>query len=314
MIKKAVIGTLFFVWCSYAQKPVEIGLISENDLYTSPVNDQYYTNGFEIFYRYLGTTEKEEVAKRINEFKVGQHIYNPQSAAAGEIQYHDRPFAGYLFAGAGISTFYKSENVFKIAFQAGVVGPESQAQQVQEGLHNIFGYHTVKGWEYQITTIPAVQGSAFYSHKILKETLGKNADFNVQGEVHAGTVWTGASIGAMARISLKGMLLPMYDSNLHNAALNHNKDTYKEQRELYLYLSPNLNYQVYDGTIQGSLFNDNSPVTFPIIPFRFNAEAGIKFRRNNLNLYYSFNYRGKELTNNVISGYYYGSVGIGYLL
>lgn len=306
--------SLLFVMCSYAQKPAEIGFVTENDLYTSPVNDQYYTNGFEIFYRYLGNTKNEKIAKRITEFKVGQHIYNPQSAAAGEIQYHDRPFAGYLFAEACISTFYKNENVFKVTFQVGVVGPESQAQQVQEGLHTIFGYHTVKGWEYQIATIPAVQGSIFYSHKILKETLGNKADFNLQGEVHTGTVWTGASAGVMARISLKGLLLSIFDSNLHNAALNHNKDAYKEQRELYLYVSPKLNYQVYDGTIQGSLFNDNSPVTFPIIPFRFNAEAGIKFRYNNWSLYYSFNYRGKELSNNVISGYYYGSVGIGYLL
>jgi hypothetical protein len=30
----------------------EIGLITENDLYTSSKNDKYYTNGLEIFYRF----------------------------------------------------------------------------------------------------------------------------------------------------------------------------------------------------------------------------------------------------------------------
>lgn len=315
-MRKLCIAFISLCCCTagYAQKPAEIGVITENDLYTSPINDQYYTNGLEFFYRYLGTAKNENVAKKITEFRIGQHIYNPQSARAGDIRVQDRPFAGYLFAEAGISIFYKNENLFKTTFQLGVVGPESQAQDFQEGLHKLFGYHTVMGWEYQIVTIPAVQGSVFYSHKILKGSFGEKTDFHLHAEAHAGTVWTGATIGAMARISLKGLLLPLYDSGMYNAALNRDGTAYKEQRELYLYFSPNVNYQAYDATIQGSLFNDNSPVTFLLLPFRFNAEAGIKYRRNSWNLYYSFNYRGKELSNNVISGYYYGSIGIGYLL
>ena len=109
-------------------------------------------------------------------------------------------------------------------------------------------------------------------------------------------------------------MLPVYDSALHGASLNHNKEAYREQKEFFLYLNPSVSYMAYDATIQGSMFNDDSPVTFPLIPFRFNAEAGIKYRSNNWNLSYAFNYRGKELTNNVIVGYFYGSVAVSYLL
>lgn len=298
----------------WGQKPAEIGLITDNDLYSSPINDQYYTAGLEIFYRYLGNSQNEKVAKKITEFRLGQYIYNPQSVRANEINVNDRPFAGYLFAEAGINTFYTDESIFKLTFQGGVVGPESGAEEVQRGLHQLVGYPTVRGWQYQITTTVAVQAAAFYSKKIFAERYKEKVDFHVQGEINLGTIWNTANIGAMSRISFRRPLLAMYNSSLHGAVLNHNKEAYKEQREFFLYINPMVQYMQYDATIQGSHFNTTSPVTFPLIPFRFNAEIGIKYRYNNWNYSYSVNYRGKELSNNVITAFYYGSIQISYLL
>jgi len=309
-----MLASLFFCAFCFAQKPAEISIISDNDLYTSPINDQYYTNGIELIYRYLGTAKNEKVAKKITEFRLGQYIYNPQSVRAADINVNDRPFAGYLFAEAGINTFYTNESVLKVNFQAGVVGPQSYAEEFQEKLHKLVGYPTVQGWQYQITTTLAAQAQAVYSHKILSGRYHEKVDFHVQGELNVGTIWMGASVGPMARISLKGALLPMYDSALHGAALNQDKEASKAQRELFLYLNPVINYQNYDATILGSMFNDTSPVTFPLIPFRFNAEAGVKYRYNNWTYSYSFNYRGKELTNRVITSYYYGSIVLSYRL
>lgn len=294
----------------WAQRPAELGLITENDLYTSPKNDKYYTNGLEVFFRYMGKPAGEHIVKKIVEFRVGQYIYNPQSVQADNFYVNDRPFAGYLFAEAGINTFYKSENVLKVNFQAGVVGPASGASEFQQLIHRTFGYHTIKGWHFQITNTLGLQGSVLYSNKIFKERYKQRVGLSLQAEVNVGTIWTGISLGPMVRVSLKDLLLPTYDSALYGAALNNDSEKYKGRQELFLYFNPNINYQLYDATIQGGLFNDDSPVTFPLLPFRFNAEAGIKYRRNNWSLSYSFNYRGKELSNNVISGYYYGSISI----
>lgn len=314
MVKSLVTIALAFCCTAYAQKPAEIGIVSDNDLYTSPEHDQYYTNGFEIFYRYLGNTDNPALAKKITEFRAGQYIYNPQSVRVPDINLHDRPYAGYLFGEASVSKFYTNESVLKYTFQAGVLGPESKAEQVQEGLHNLFGYHKVQGWEYQIQTTLGLQAAVFYSKKIFASKYKEKVDFHLIADANVGTIWVGASAGVMARISFKHLLLPVFDSNLYGAALNQDKEARKQQREFYLYLSPVLNYQNYDATIQGSMFKDGSPVTFPLIPFRFNAEAGVKYRRNNWSIHYAFNYRGKELSNNVITGYYYGSIGIGYFL
>lgn len=314
MARSCLIVVLLCSVLMWGQKPAEIGLITDNDLYSSPINDQYYTAGLEIFYRYLGNSQNEKVAKKITEFRVGQYIYNPQSVRAEEINVNDRPFAGYLFAEVGINTFYTDESIFKLTFQGGVVGPESGAEAVQKGLHKMIGYPTVSGWQHQITTTVAVQAAAFYSKKIFAERYKEKVDFHLQGEINLGTIWNTANIGAMSRISFKRPLQAIYNSSLHGAVLNHNKEAYKEQREFFLYINPMVQYMQYDATIEGSHFNTTSPVTFPLIPFRFNAEIGLKYRYNNWNYSYSVNYRGKELSNNVITGFYYGSIQLSYLL
>lgn len=316
MIKKPSIlfYLLFSASFATAQKPAEIGIISDNDLYTSPKHDRYYTNGIELFYRYLNASDNPEIAKKITELRAGQYMYNPQTVRAEKWNVHDRPYAGYLFLEAGMNTFYTSESVLKINFQVGIVGKESLAEGFQEQLHKLFGYPTVKGWEYQIKTTAGLQAGLFYSDKIFAGRYKEKVDIHLQAEVYAGTIFTGFTAGPLLKISLKRPLLPVYESSLHGAVLSHDKETYKEKREFFLFINPMINYQYYDTTIQGNPFNDDSPITFPLINWRFNAEAGVKYRRNNWNLSYSFNYRGKELSNNVIQGYYYGSIVIGYLL
>lgn len=291
----------------------EAGLISDNDLYTSTVYDKYYTNGLELFYRYQTGHKAEAIVKRIAEFRIGQYVFNPQTRNADDIFRNDRPFAGYLFAEAGINRFYRNETVLKTAVQLGVVGPASFAEEFQRAFHGVFGYKRVYGWQHQIRNAVAVQANVFYAAKVFPDLSGDYLDFFTQGDVHAGTVFTGGTVAFMARIGIKP-LLPVFSSSSYGAALQSDKDLYQKQSELFFYVAPAINYQIYDATIQGSLFNDESPVTYDLLPVRFQGEAGIKYRKQHWNLSYSFNYRGKEADNNAIKGYFYGSIVVGYLL
>ncbi|OYU79875.1 MAG: hypothetical protein CFE23_12175 [Flavobacterium sp. BFFFF1] len=305
---------IFFAIIGVGQtRPAEIGLVLDNDLYVSTVSDRYYTNGFEIFYKYLNKTQPEMVAKRISEFRLGQYIYNPYNIVASDIARNDRPFAGYLFGSFGVHTFYKNESVLKLDFQAGYVGPNAFGREMQEFFHNSFGYIAVQGWELQIKNALALQVNATYSHKIANAISSSFNDFHASAEVKAGTVNTNISLGLTSRLSLKP-LLPIYDSNLYHAALNNDKSVFKNQSEYFLFLSPHVQYQLYDATIQGSLFNDNSPVTYAVQPFRFNAEAGLKYRKGKWDLSYVFVYRGKEVMRDGVKGFIYGSITLGYFL
>lgn len=305
---------LLFATAIFGQnKSGEIGILIDNDLFTSTVNDQYYTNGIEIFYKYLNQNENPKINKKITEFKFGQYIFNPHTVNAASILKHDRPFAGYLFAEAGIHKFYQDESVFKMAGQIGVVGPSSGAEGFQKLFHKAFGYKKVRGWDYQIHETLSLQGNLFYSKKLFPSKFNENVDFSFQGEANFGTILNGITAGPLARFSLK-KLLPVYDSNLHGASLNSDKEKYKDQREFYFYVNPNVNYQIYDATIQGSMFNDDSPVTFDLRPWRFYGEAGFKYRKNHWNLHYLFVYRSKELEHPRNKGYFFGSISASYLL
>jgi len=295
-------------------KTTEIGFITDNDLYTSSKNDMYYTNGLELFYRFLSKNDNPKINKKITEFRIGQYIYNPRFINAEAVTINDRPFTGYLFAEAGRSFFYQSESVLKTDFQVGFMGPNALGKETQESFHHIIGYKEVFGWENQLHNAFAVQAHVMYSKKMFPAKYNDFIDLHFQSEANVGTIFDGVSTGFLTRISFK-KLLPIYDSNLHDASVS--SVPQYNIREFYFYAMPSVNYQFYDATIQGSMFSNTSPLTFELEPLRFNAEFGLKYRHNNFNMSYSFIYRGRELRDpetNTNSGYFYGSIRFGYLL
>lgn len=295
-------------------KTKEFGFITDNDLYTSSKNDMYYTNGLELFFRYLSKNENEKINKKITEFRVGQYIYNPRFINETAVDINDRPFTGYLFAEAGRSFFYNSESVIKTDFQLGYMGPNAFGRETQESFHHVIGYKKVYGWENQLHNALAVQAHIMYSKKLFPNKHNDFVDLHFQSEVNLGTIFDGVSTGFLARIGFK-KLLPVYDSNLHDASVSAQPKF--NVREFYFYAMPSVNYQFYDATIEGSMFSDTSPVTFELEPLRFNAEFGLKYRHNNFNISYSFLYRGRELKDpetSTNSGYFYGSIRLGFLI
>lgn len=289
---------------------IEIGIVTENDLYTSSKNDQYYTNGLEIFYRYLSKKEKPKLLKQVNQIKLGQYMYSPRYIYRDGEEMFDRPFAGYLFGEFGNTNFYTNQTVLKKHAQIGYVGPNSFADKVQSSTHRLFNYTAFDEWDYQIENALSIQLYAMIAKPFLSRINSERIDFQWQAEAKLGTIFTSFSTGFVTRIGIK-KLVALSDSNFYGASLS--KDKSFSTNEFYFYLAPYFNYQVYDATIQGSLFDDNSPVTFAIMPFRFNGEAGLRYRKNNLNLSYAFVYRGKELKSEKMTGYFYGSIGISYL-
>jgi lipid A 3-O-deacylase len=308
-IKYSFIAILLLVSChSFSQlKNAEIGIITDNDLYTSSKYDMYYTNGLELFYKRLILNNSDKIQKQTVEFKVGQYIYTPRFINTPEKEIMDRPYAGYLFGEVGSSLFYKNESVVKVDFRLGYLGPNSFGRETQRSFHDLVGYKQVFGWEFQIQNALALQAHAVYSKKMFPNRSSDFVDLHFKSEASVGTIFTGASTGLVSRIGFK-KLAPIYDSNLYGGAVG------SSVSEFYFYIAPSINFQVYDATIQGSLFNNNSPVTFKLVPWRFNGEAGFKYRKNNLNLSYIFMYRGRELHHPTNSGYFYGSIGLSYLL
>jgi lipid A 3-O-deacylase len=312
MLKKSIFKCVF-LYCglvfSQNNTPFEIGLVLENDSFTSVVNDKYYTNGMELFYRHLSNKSNDNV-KKIISFKAGQYIYNPKWVKSDLIEDHNRPYAGYLFVEVGVNRFYRNENVWITNFQLGVVGPLSQAEDFQKIMHNTFGFGKIYGWQFQIGNALGLQYNTIFSKKIMSKFSTKKMDFHFNSKLDMGTVATGITVGSLVRISLNNALFSIQNSNFYGASLQRHKS---KNNECYLFLLSKINYQIYDATIQGSFFENNSPLVFKINPIRFKVETGIKYRFSSWNTSYSFLYTTNEIKNSTTSGFYYGSIAASYI-
>lgn len=287
----------------------EIGVVVDNDSFTSTVNDKYYTNGAELFYQHL-SNQSHDTLKKIIRFKAGQYIYNPKWVKSDFIVDHNRPYAGYLFAELGIRRFYKSQSVWITNFQVGVVGPLSNAENVQKTMHTAFGFGKIYGWQHQIENTLGLQYNSIFSKKLPLPITTANIDFHGQLKIDLGTIFTGFSLGSLMRISLTKPLISLQHSNFYDASLQNEVLT---SNEWYLFILPVINYQMYDATILGSAYESNSSNSFRINPFRFNGEIGFKFRHRHWNLSYSALYKSNEISNSTTTGFYYGSIAASYL-
>lgn len=285
----------------------QVGIELDNDLYASVKNDRYYTNGITLFYSYLNANSSASLLKKTTEFRLGQYIYTPRTRLANAIKDNDRPFAGYLFGEVNQTFFMKNHAVYQGTVQIGCVGPNSYAEEMQNGLHDGFSLRHVEGWQNQIKNTLALQTQFRFSQKLFTSATTTHFDAYFQGQATLGTVQTALNSGFFARIGLKN-LQPIAHSNFYSGGV---LGTLKTE-ELYFFIHPSLQYQAYDATVQGGLFGTQSPVELDLIRWRWHTAVGIKYRYNHFNCQYTFFYRSKEVDHPANTSYYYGSIGLAY--
>ncbi len=123
-------------------------LQDENASISSSVpTDRYYVNGLRlsytsgegdlpIFLQNLGHSWLGEGSQRIS-FEVGQLMFTPDHTEI-PIPVGDEPYAGVLVAGFSLLQDHADTRTI-LSLQAGVVGPDALAKQVQNGFHAIIG-------------------------------------------------------------------------------------------------------------------------------------------------------------------------------
>lgn len=138
----------------------------ENDFFAQ--SDDNYTNGFRIsavspeFSEYHWLTEfanympffGKDGRKRVT-YAAGQTMYTPENVFATQIVPEDRPYAGFLFGSAGI-TSDTGETLDRFNLALGIVGPSSKAFEVQEFVHESRDILTPRGWDNQLKDEPGL--------------------------------------------------------------------------------------------------------------------------------------------------------------
>lgn len=253
--------------CAFAQNhSSEIGAQSDNDSYLGQGSDKYYTDGLFLFYRHaLNVKGNATLQNKVLGFELGQKIFNPLGGNVVSPLQVDRPFAGYLYAGANLNLLYKNESNLKIGAQVGVVGPASGAQAAQTWVHKNFGFYTPSGWEYQIENDLQLNLAAEYN-KLLGRTAfllrATQVDATLATYANLGNGFTGAGVGALFRM---GKVNQLFNSaSTQSTAIADKGFIPANKHEFFVYYKPMLNFIAYDATVQGSLFKDHDPAGMEI--------------------------------------------------
>ena len=112
---------------------------------------------------------------------VAQQIFTPENISLENPPRDDRPYAGYLFAGAffqrarQISPRLATMDHFQI--DAGVIGPSSLAEDAQTSVHEAFGGTDPRGWDTQLPDEFAIQA---FIRKKWRFDLDEPGAFDVQ--------------------------------------------------------------------------------------------------------------------------------------
>jgi lipid A 3-O-deacylase len=285
------------------------GFISDNDKYSALTKDRYYTNGLTLQYDFLAKKPAKKALKTIYSLAVGQYIYTPYRAYVPHIANQDRPFAGYLFVNFSRASFYRNRSILRLTFQAGVLGPDSQAETIQQWLHHTFHLSKVAGWKYQIHNQFGINLQAAFMKNFLYSRRSL-IDLNAFAKIKAGTVFDEATIGIMSRLGVK----PLHA--LANTFLFHSNLSKKLRKsattEAYFFIKLQLSYVAYNATLQGSLFNDNSPLTFPPKRLKAGIQTGIVWSIRHFNLIYAVSWFTKAVDNNRVKPHNYGTIALAF--
>jgi len=130
--------------------------------------------------------------------KVGQQMYTPTIDAPRPLP-GQRPYAGWLY-GRVVVRAGNNRSTRSVGITAGVTGPASLAEPVQEAFHKQFGFRRPLGWMYQLKTEPAFAITADQSWRIAPKPLARFVDVVPVGAVSLGTLRTSASAAARLRL------------------------------------------------------------------------------------------------------------------
>lgn len=133
-------------------------------------------------------------------WEAGQRIYTPRHDAAEPLP-GERPYAGWLY-GAWERRTVSLRTRSTLRIEAGVTGPPSLAEPVQNGLHRLAGYRPQQGWAHQLGFEPGVVVAYGREHRVLDAGSpgGTRLEVLPSWGVRAGTVRTGADAGLRARL------------------------------------------------------------------------------------------------------------------
>jgi len=130
--------------------------------------------------------------------ELGQSLFTPINRFLAPPDPHDRPYAGWLYAGVNLLQEDDGNSLDHLAIQIGVVGPDAQGEPVQNDVHFLIHVQPFYGWHYQIHNEPA--GDIAYDRLWRVKLVGDMVDWIPEAGATVGNSFDYAEIGSLLRI------------------------------------------------------------------------------------------------------------------
>ena len=194
-----------------------VSLMVENDLFGSGT-DRHFTHGMAIGYttrEYLPSeTDPIAVVANLNPFwptgararatySLGQNMYTPEDITNPNPIPTDRPYAGWLYFGAGlIAAAPDASRSDTVLLEVGVVGPASLASKTHMQWHKWFDFTEPRGWDNQLKNEPGFNIVYEHTQRLWQDELmpGLNMDLVPNSGFSLGNIQTYLSGGATLRL------------------------------------------------------------------------------------------------------------------
>tara|TARA_B110000008_G_scaffold90411_1_gene92647 strand:+ start:3786 stop:4679 length:894 start_codon:yes stop_codon:yes gene_type:complete len=269
---KLIVLLLSFNFC-YSQN--QINLDVDNDLYFDS-RDMYYSSGIFVSFSSLKNTDDKIF---FNHFKIGQLIYTPSSRYEINPNLYDYPYSGYLFLELSKQKQISENSSFTFGGNIGITGDASLAKGMQNLYHDLvldlphLAWNSQMPQEFQINLV----ANYFKGFKIEDNV---NITTKLYSKIGTYQIMTGVNFGLLiGDINWTG-----FSDNLINNSKN----------KLSFYLGTHQEYYFHDYKLEGSLFNEDAPLTMTSNKYRNTIEVGLKKKFRNLQILTTFNSMSKD--------------------
>ena len=269
---KLIVLFLSFNFC-YSQN--QINLDVDNDLYFDS-RDMYYSSGIFVSFSSLKNTDDKIF---FNHFKIGQLIYTPSSRYEINPNLYDYPYSGYLFLELSKQKQISENSSFTFGGNIGITGDASLAKGMQNLYHDLvldlphLAWNSQMPQEFQINLV----ANYFKGFKIEDNV---NITTKLYSKIGTYQIMTGVNFGLLiGDINWTG-----FSDNLINNSKN----------KLSFYLGIHQEYYFHDYKLEGSLFNEDAPLTMTSNKYRNTIEVGLKKKFRNLQILTTFNSMSKD--------------------
>jgi len=252
----------------------------DNDFFTA--TDYNYTQGytFELVTPWLKKNPLNLILVQPDESRQSRYGiafeqtgFTPVDITALEFQYGDRPYAATIVLKSFTITTDAARNIrLSSAITLGMIGPAALGNEMQTSIHKWIDDDLPQGWKHQIKNDLILDYELALEKQLLN--VSNIVIINSHSKIRVGTLNTYASTGLNMTFGLRG------SPNVNNI----------RPFQAYIYVHPVVSAIAYDATLQGGMFNKNSPYTIASsdlerIVLQNNFGAVIKF--NSVYLEYS---------------------------